>query len=127
MSDASHPNCLFKRVEEQEMTAKQFGFYWEHIGQLLDQICSECKEVEESWHKNDRVHLQEEVGDLLQATVSLAVFCRLDPHETLRMSIDKFQKRYDAVVKLAKLDGYDNLQQQPFEVLLHYWKRAKQS
>lgn len=123
MTDNS--NSLFKRIEEQEMTAKYFGFYWERIDQLLDQIKSECEEVDESWKKNDRSHLQEEIGDLLQAAVSLAIFCNFDPGETLLKSVEKFQKRYDALVRLAKLDGHENLHQQPFEVLLHYWNQAK--
>ena len=77
MTNNPDSHCLFKRIEEQELTAKQYGFYWERIDQLLDQIKSECEEVEESWKKNDRAHLQEEVGDLLNAAVSLAIFCNL--------------------------------------------------
>ncbi len=125
MPDESREHCLLKQVEEQEIIAKEFGFYWEHIGQLLEQIRSECVEVEESWQKNDRAHLQEEIGDLVQAAISLAVFCNFDPHETLLKSIGKFQKRYDAVVSLARQDGHKSLHQQPFDVLMHYWNQAK--
>lgn len=125
MQNSSKNDCLLKRVEEQEIAARKFGFYWENINQLIEQIQSECKEVQDAWKKNDRTHLQEELGDLLQAAVSLAVFCDLDPHETLLKGIEKFQKRYNAVVELSQSDGYDNLQQQPFEVLMSYWKRAK--
>jgi uncharacterized protein YabN with tetrapyrrole methylase and pyrophosphatase domain len=126
MKNPSKDNCLLKRVEEQEIDARKFGFYWEHINQLIEQIQSECIEVQEAWQKNDRTHLQEEIGDLMQAAVSLAVFCDLDPHETLLKGIEKFQKRYDTVVKLARQDGHQTLHQQSFEVLLGYWKRAKQ-
>lgn len=125
MTNSLNSHCLFKRIEEQELTAKQYGFYWERIDQLLEQIKSECDEVEESSKKNDRAHLQEEVGDLLNAAVSLAIFCNFDPGETLHKSAEKFQRRYDDLVRLAKLDGHENLHQQPFEVLLHYWKQAK--
>lgn len=119
-------HCLLKKVEEQEAEANRFGFYWQHIEQLLEQIRSECNEVEESWAKNDLPHLQEEIGDLIQAAISLAVFCNFDPHETLLKSIDKFQKRYDAVVKLAQEDGFETLHDQPFDVLMHYWNRSKE-
>lgn len=117
--------CLLKKVEEQELNAKKFGFYWTEISQLIEQIQSECREVEEAWHKKDRNHLQEEVGDVIQAAVSLAVFCGLDPHDTLQKSIEKFQKRYDAVVDLAQKEGLNHLHQQPFDILLSYWNRAK--
>ncbi len=118
--------CLLKRVEEQEIAARAYGFYWEHFNQLIEQIKSECIEIQEAWQKGDPTHLQEEVGDIIQATISLAVFCKLDPHETLLKSINKFQRRYDAVVKLSMHDGYDDLQDQPGEVLMQYWNRAKQ-
>lgn len=126
MPDPSKHDCPLKRVEEQEIVAREFGFYWENINQLIEQIRSECKEVQEAWQNNDRAHLQEEIGDLIQAAVSLAVFCELDPHETLLKSIDKFQKRYDTVVKLAQSEGYNTLHEQSFEVLMGFWDRSKQ-
>lgn len=114
-----------KQVELQEKTAKEFGFYWDHLDQLTDQIKSECAEIKEAWEKGDLKHLQEEVGDLLQAAISVAVFCNLDPEETLQQSILKFQKRYDKLVGLAKEDGLDNLKGKDFAAQLSYWERAK--
>lgn len=125
MSDITKNDCLLKQVEEQEKIARQFGFYWERFDQLIEQIQSECKEVQQAWQKNDRENLQEEIGDLLQAAACLAVFCELDPQETLRKSVKKFQRRYDNVVKLAQSEGYSDLKNQPFELLISYWKRAK--
>lgn len=125
MDNDSQTVDLFKQIEGQAITARQFGFYWEHIHQLIEQIQSECLEIQEAWQKNDRSHLQEEIGDLLQAAVSLAVFCQLDPHETLQKSAEKFQKRYDQLVALAQNDGHSHLHHQPFDVLMHYWKKAK--
>lgn len=116
---------LFTEVERQENEAKKFGFYWEHLDQLIDQIQSECKEVKEAWEHNDLTHLQEELGDLMQAAISLAVFCNVDPAATLKKSIDKFQKRYDAVVDLAQKDGHQTLHGKSFDELMTYWNRAK--
>lgn len=126
MSESVQNECLLKRVETQEMAARKFGFYWERINQLLEQIQSECIEVQEAWEEGDRPHLQEEIGDLLHTTVCLAIFFDFDPHETLLKSIEKFQKRYNSVVELAQRDGYTHLQNQSFDVLLDYWKRAKE-
>ena len=125
MKDFSNDSCLLKQVEEQELVAKKFGFYWENFDQLMKQIEDECFEIREAWHEKNVFHLQEEVGDLIQAAISLAVFCQLDPQETLSKSIEKFQRRYDRVVELAHGDGYDNLHNQPFEILMDYWNRAK--
>ena len=117
--------CLLKRVEKQEIAANNFGFAWQTVDQLVEQIHSECIEVQEAWEKKDIPHIQEEVGDLMHATICLAVFCGLDPHETLSKSLEKFQKRFDSVVALAKKDGHESLHDQPFDVLMAYWNKAK--
>ena len=125
MQNSSNGLCLLKQVEKQELEAKEFGFYWENLHQLIEQIQSECVEIQEEWNKENSLHLQEEVGDLIQAAISLAIFCKLDPRETLLKSIEKFQRRYDAVVQLARSEGYGNLHKQSFEILMDYWNRAK--
>ena len=116
---------LLKEVERQELTAKEFGFYWESIEQILEQIVSECREIEDAHRKGDKAHLQEEIGDLMSASVSLAVFCGFCPSDTLKKSIDKFQKRYDALVDLVKQDGRTDLKKQSFDMLMDYWNKAK--
>jgi uncharacterized protein YabN with tetrapyrrole methylase and pyrophosphatase domain len=125
MQDSFTECCLLKQVEKQELAAKEFGFYWENFHQLIEQIQNECIEVQEAWDKENIPHLQEEVGDLIQAAISLAVFCKLDPRETLSKSIEKFQRRYDEVVHLAHSEGHKNLHKQSFETLMDYWNRAK--
>jgi uncharacterized protein YabN with tetrapyrrole methylase and pyrophosphatase domain len=125
MQESSNECCLLKQIEKQELVAKEFGFYWENFQQLMEQIRNECIEIQEAWDKENILHLQEEVGDLIQATISLAIFCKLDPHETLSKSIEKFQQRYDVVVQLAHSEGHENLHKQSFETLMDYWKRAK--
>lgn len=116
---------LFKKIEEQELQAKEFGFYWENINQLLEQIENECQEVKEAAENQDLKHLEEEIGDLLLAAVSLSIFCKVNPSESLAKSVAKFQKRYDALKILAEKDGLTHLHHQPIEVLMNYWKQAK--
>lgn len=125
MQDFSNEPCLLQQVEKQEIIAKEFGFYWENLSQLMEQIHNECIEIQEAWDRKDRKHLQEEVGDLIQAAISLAVFCQLDPQETVKKSIEKFQRRYDAVVHLAQSEGHEHLHKQSFATLMSYWERAK--
>lgn len=126
MQQPSKDNCLLKQVENQELECKKFGFYWGEFSQLMEQIRSESCEIQEAWDNKNIPHLQEEIGDLIQAAISLAVFCELDPHETLLKSIKKCQKRIDAVVQMAKEDGYDDLHNQSYDMLMSYWNRAKE-
>lgn len=125
MQDCLNESCLLKRVEKQELMAKEFGFYWKNFTQLMKQVQSECMEIQEAWDRANIPHLQEEIGDLIQAAIGLAVFCELDPCETLSKSIEKFQKRYDVVVQLARKEGYENLHEKSFKTLMNYWNRAK--
>lgn len=118
-------NSLLRKIEKLELEAKEFGFYWENLNQLIEQVQSECLEIQEAWNKNDPSHLQEEVGDLIQAAISLSIFCGLDPYETLLKSIQKFQKRYSVLVDMARRDGYNHLRGQSLEVLMKYWNLAK--
>jgi len=116
---------ILKKVMKLENDAKEFGFAWESINQIIEQIQSECQEVLEAHKNNDKIHLQEEIGDLLHAAVCLAIFCEISPLEVLDQSREKLQKRYDIVVSLAKKDGLKDLKNQPLDVLMSYWNRAK--
>ena len=123
----SNSRDLLEKIIDQELRAREFGFYWERIEQLLEQIKSECDEIQEAWRQGDRKHLQEEIGDLMNAATSIAIFCGMSPVETLQRSIEKFQARYDALVEFVKLDGRKDLKNQPFELLIEYWNRAKKA
>lgn len=117
---------LIKKVEKQQNEAKEFGFDWQYLEQLTDQIRSEAHEVDEAWKLKNMAHLQEEIGDLIHAALSLSVFCGFDPEETLKKSVDKFQRRYDALVDFVQEDGHENLlHNESYDVMMGYWKKAK--
>ncbi len=118
---------LFQHIIDQETTAKAFGFYWESLEQLLQQIRDEANEIDAAAKTTNKAHLQEEIGDLMNAVVSLCIFCGFNPTETLSANIEKFQRRYDAVVQLVKQDGLTNLQGEPMAILMDYWNKAKKA
>ncbi len=113
-------------VTQHEQIARDFGFVWDNIDQILEQIQSECLEVKHAWLRGDQKNLEEEIGDLINATISLAIFCDLNPTETLAKNNKKFHKRYQTVVSLVQSDGLDDLKGQPLSVLLNYWQKAKE-
>ena len=116
---------LFDKIIEQEKQALDFGFYWENDRQLFEQIKSECEEIKEAILNKNTAHLKEEVGDLINAAISLCIFFNLDPLDTLNESINKFQKRYEALIYLVKKDGLHDLKGKSTDVLLNYWHKAK--
>ncbi len=117
---------LFDKIIQQQTVADQFGFSWDNIGQLLQQIINEVHEVAQAAQTDDKAHLQEEIGDVMNAAVCLCFLYGFDPATTLAANIDKFQQRFTALVRFVQEDGLTDLQGQPTDVLMHYWNKAKQ-
>lgn len=117
---------LFEKTISLHKTATAFGFKWSHYSQLLRQINEEREEVEEVIENpNKKNELQEELGDLMLAVLDLVVFCGFSPEKVLDKSLTKFQRRFDTMIKLAKADGYIDFREQPMELALTYWDKAK--
>ncbi len=125
MIETGHAEDLFRTVVREEEVSKEFGFYWENMEQIFDQIRSECNEIKEASEKGNTAHLQEEIGDLIHATMSLAFFCGCDPYEALKISTHKYQRRLKLVMDLARQDGLENLKNQSVKTLMSYWDKAK--
>ncbi|MGL5741965.1 MAG: MazG nucleotide pyrophosphohydrolase domain-containing protein [Legionella sp.] len=119
---------LLNKVELLEREAAEFGFQWETAAQIMKQISSECAEVAEHLqpeNKGNRLALQEEIGDLLHAVFSLCVYCQFSPKETLNQTLEKFDRRLQAVKTITQEKGLDNLQGQPLKELMAIWDQAK--
>ncbi len=114
-------------MKKLELDADEFGFRWENTRQIMQQIQSECVEIEEHLGVNlaNQAALQEEIGDLLHAVFSLCVFCKFEPQETLRATLAKFERRLLAVKQLANADGKATLAGHSFAELMQYWDQAK--
>ena len=122
---------LLKKIEALETMADQFGFRWETTEQIMNQIHSECEEINEHLHQTpeqrNQAELQEEIGDLLHAVFSLCVFCKLNPRATLEKTVEKFERRLMAVQAIAQDQGLTNLEGHSFEQLMRIWDEAKKS
>ncbi len=117
---------LLDKVVVLEDEASQFGFRWETTSQIMNQIQSECAEVEAHLHEGaNTAELQEEIGDLLHAVFSLCVFCKLSPRETLNQTLAKFERRLNAVQSIAAEKGLDCLDGHSFDQLMTIWDLAK--
>lgn len=125
---ATNPMYLLDKITALEHEAAAFGFQWENTDQLMAQIQSECLEITEhlkSTHETDRAALQEEIGDLLHAVFSLCVFCHMNPEETLLGTLEKFERRLQAVKTIAKEQQLPHLHGKSFDELMTIWKAAK--
>ena len=59
---------LIKNLEISEKQAKDYGFYWPNSNEIMKQIRSECKEVEELLEVEEFLEVKEflEVEELLR-------------------------------------------------------------
>ena len=120
---------LLEKVTELEQIADQFGFRWENTTQIMEQIQSECLEINDhlthGFEQANQDELQEEIGDLLHAVFSLCVFCKLNAKETLEKTLMKFERRLNAVKKISNERGLTHLNGHSFEELMRIWDEAK--
>lgn len=116
---------ILKKLTALEHEASHIGFKWEAAEQIVSQIQSELSEIDVHLKDGNKEKLQEEIGDLLHAVFSLCVFCQFEPEQTLEYSVDKFERRFKAVKKLAAEQGLTTLQGLPFSQLMEFWDQAK--
>lgn len=110
----------------QEQEAFAFGLSWPNVDSLLDQIRDECAEVQASIAQNEgRERLQEEVGDLIHAALTLCILFEMDIQETLIKANTKFASRLEKVKKVAHSLGLSSLKGQSFENMMAIWHKAK--
>ena len=115
-----------QKLLDLEQQAVAIGCKWPTIDAIIDQAVSECDEIRQSVKlKEGQARIQEEVGDLLHAVISLCLFAKFDIDQTLTQTVEKFGARLEALQKIMKERGYSSLDGQPFEFLLELWGEAK--
>lgn len=79
--------------------ASRMGFDWESVDGIYEKIEEELRELREAEKGADQAHLEEELGDLLFTIANLARFHGIDPEGALRVTIEKFVRRFAYVEK----------------------------
>lgn len=115
-----------QKLIQVELSAKEFGFDWSNFKMIIDQAIDECREIQEAIDLREPAsRLQEEIGDLLHTAISMCLYAEFDVEETLDNTYKKFQTRMNAVKHFAHEEGYKTLKNQPTELLLQLWQKAK--
>lgn len=98
--------ALSRAVKLQKRAAR-VGFDWPDISPIFDKVREELDEVYEETQKqgtsadNNRLRLEEEMGDLIFACTNLARFADINPETALRRSNRKFEQRFAGMEMLA--------------------------
>jgi len=100
------------------------GFDWSDAGGAWDKVAEELEEVRVALASGSQEEVEEELGDLLFATVNLTRLAGAHPDPILDRANRKFQNRFEALEDLAKERGI-SLTDATLEVLDGLWEELK--
>lgn len=121
MDGISKAQSALMSAQKISKNAVKKGFEWPSEESLWECFDSEVKEFKEAIAKNDKENAEEELGDLLFATVNLARWNKIDAEQALLKANRKFMARFRKMEELATKP----LEEYTFEEYDNLWKQAK--
>jgi len=117
------PRALPALMEAQQIGSKvaKVGFDWPSAEPVIEKLREELDELEQARTAGDRLHMEEELGDLLFVVVNLARKLGIDAEQALRDANAKFRKRF-AYVESALGESFGEATLEEMEA---QWQRAK--
>jgi len=112
------------RAHRLQTKAAQVGFDWAKIDEVWNKVHEELVELKDATTQNDPEKTAEEFGDLLFSLVNLARFLQLNPEDTLRLTIEKFSRRFEQIEQELKRRG-KTPEQSTLVEMDEIWNRVK--
>lgn len=119
----AHLPALLKAQRMQEKAAR-VGFDWEETAPVLDKIEEEIREFREAVSAGNQEHAKEEFGDILFSLVNLARFIDINAEESLRLTSEKFRRRFAHVERRTRQTGR-KLSEMTLQEMDAFWDEAK--
>jgi MazG family protein len=116
------PLLMAYRLQER---AAGIGFDWPDARGPMDKVKEEVGELERETGNGQRETIEDELGDLLFATVNLARKLAIDPGAALERANLKFTGRFEKLEKLAEARGFE-MGRASLEELDKLWNEVKQ-
>jgi ATP diphosphatase len=114
------------RAQKIQKRCSNVGFDWKTLGPVLDKVHEEIDEVmfEAQQAVVDEAKLEEEVGDLLFATVNLARHLGTKAEVALQKANRKFEARFRKVEAIVAAQGL-TMEQAGLEIMEKAWQEVK--
>ena len=114
------------RAYKIQKRCRNVGFDWTETGPVLDKVHEEIAEVMEEATRPviDPQRLEEEIGDLLFATVNLSRHLGSKAETALQKANDKFEKRFRQVEQIIAEQGL-TMQQASLPQMEEAWQQVK--
>ena len=108
-----------RRIQEK---AANVGFDWDNQHQVFEKIDEEIEELKEALACKKGIN--EELGDVLFTIVNLSRHLKLNPEESLKISTNKFSKRFKNIEKELKVKKI-NIEDLSLDDLDLIWEKNK--
>lgn len=121
MDGISKAQSALMSAQKISKNAVKKGFEWPNEESLWECFNSEIGEFKEAIEQHDKKHAEEELGDMLFATVNLARWHKIDAEQALLKANRKFMARFRKMEELATKP----LEEYSFAEYDNLWKQAK--
>jgi tetrapyrrole methylase family protein/MazG family protein len=85
--------------------ASKTGFDWAELADIHEKMSEEIDELKEAESSGSPAAVKEEVGDVLFTMVNIARFQGIDPEDALRLTCDKFIRRFNYIGERTDLES----------------------
>lgn len=115
-----------EKIVQGYKNSEKMGFYWSDALEIIQHIRLELDEVEVELRSKNSEALQEELGDVLHAWVTLAYFCGFDADEIVKKAEEKFEKRFATLCSIIEKEKVSDFKDFTRKEKLAFWEKAKQ-
>jgi XTP/dITP diphosphohydrolase len=130
-----HKLPALQRAHRLQEKAAKVGFDWEKKEDVWKKVIEEIKEMHDvenlksqtsdlNTKKELNLKLEKEVGDVFFAIVNYARFLGINPEDALRLTNEKFIKRFNYVQMKVKETG-KAINESNLEEMDKYWNESK--
>jgi len=113
-----------QRAHRLQEKAAKAGFDWEKKEDVWKKVIEEIEEMHISEKQESREELENEVGDVFFALVNYSRFLGINPENALRMTNEKFIRRFNYIEKKINESGR-NINDSNLEEMDKYWEESK--
>ncbi len=106
--------------------ASKVGFDWDNKKDVWKKVIEEIEEMHEIEESNNKIKLEEELGDVFFALTNYARFLGINPENALRFTNEKFIKRFSYVEKKIKESG-KKLTESNLQEMDKFWEESKRN
>ncbi len=115
--------ALHKAFRLQEKASK-VGFDWEKKEDVWKKVIEEIEEMHKSEREETKEELENEVGDVFFAMTNYARFLGINPENALRLTNNKFVKRFQYVEKKINESGRQ-IHESNLAEMDRFWEESK--